>query len=421
MDAMELNTLIVEGGRKISGTVRVGGAKNSSLPLIAAALLTAGTSTIEDVPRLKDIETMRGVVEALGARVIMEDNVMTVDSSCLNGNEPPYDLVRAMRASFLVMGPLLARMGSAHIFQPGGCAIGARPIDLHLKGFAALGAEIDMSGGVVKAKVDGRLKGDRVYLDFPSVGATENIMMAAATADGRTLIENAAREPEIVDLANFLNKMGARVRGAGTPMLRIDGVEELAPSSHTVIPDRIEAGTFMIIAAGTQGSLYIDNVVGEHVKPLEAKLSEAGAHVETFEGAMRVSADRRLKAVDVTTMPYPGFPTDMQAQLMAVLCTSEGTSQVTENVFENRFMHAPELSRMGANIKISGRTAIIEGVPNLTGAQVNATDLRASAALVTAALTAEGETHIHNISHLDRGYENFEGRLAKCGARMRRE
>ncbi|OQB46363.1 MAG: UDP-N-acetylglucosamine 1-carboxyvinyltransferase 1 [Firmicutes bacterium ADurb.Bin153] len=418
---MELNTLIVEGGRKISGTVRVGGAKNSSLPLIAAALLTAGTSTIEDVPRLKDIETMRGVVEALGARVIMEDNVMTVDSSCLNGNEPPYDLVRAMRASFLVMGPLLARMGSAHIFQPGGCAIGARPIDLHLKGFAALGAEIDMSGGVVKAKVDGRLKGDRVYLDFPSVGATENIMMAAATADGRTLIENAAREPEIVDLANFLNKMGARVRGAGTPMLRIDGVEELAPSSHTVIPDRIEAGTFMIIAAGTQGSLYIDNVVGEHVKPLEAKLSEAGAHVETFEGAMRVSADRRLKAVDVTTMPYPGFPTDMQAQLMAVLCTSEGTSQVTENVFENRFMHAPELSRMGANIKISGRTAIIEGVPNLTGAQVNATDLRASAALVTAALTAEGETHIHNISHLDRGYENFEGRLAKCGARMRRE
>lgn len=418
---MELNTLVVEGGRKISGTVRVGGAKNSSLPLIAAALLTAGTSTIEDVPRLKDIETMRGVVEALGARVIMEDNVMTVDSSSLNGNEPPYDLVRAMRASFLVMGPLLARMGSAHIFQPGGCAIGARPIDLHLKGFAALGAEIDMSGGVVKAKVSGRLKGERVYLDFPSVGATENIMMAAATAEGRTLIENAAREPEIVDLANFLNKMGAKVRGAGTPMLRIDGVDTLAPSSHTVIPDRIEAGTFMIIAAGTQGSLYIDNVVGEHVKPLEAKLSEAGAHVETFEGAMRVSADKRLKAVDVTTMPYPGFPTDMQAQLMAVLCTSEGTSQVTENVFENRFMHAPELSRMGANIKISGRTAIIEGVPTLTGAQVNATDLRASAALVTAALTAEGETHIHNISHLDRGYENFEGRLAKCGARMRRE
>lgn len=418
---MELNTLVVEGGRKISGTVRVGGAKNSSLPLIAAALLTAGTSTIEDVPRLKDIETMRGVVEALGARVIMEDNVMTVDSSSLNGNEPPYDLVRAMRASFLVMGPLLARMGSAHIFQPGGCAIGARPIDLHLKGFAALGAEIDMSGGVVKAKVSGRLKGERVYLDFPSVGATENIMMAAATADGRTLIENAAREPEIVDLANFLNKMGAKVRGAGTPMLRIDGVDTLVPSSHTVIPDRIEAGTFMIIAAGTQGSLYIDNVVGEHVKPLEAKLSEAGAHVETFEGAMRVSADKRLKAVDVTTMPYPGFPTDMQAQLMAVLCTSEGTSQVTENVFENRFMHAPELSRMGANIKISGRTAIIEGVPTLTGAQVNATDLRASAALVTAALTAEGETHIHNISHLDRGYENFEGRLAKCGARMRRE
>ena len=418
---MELNTLVVEGGRKISGTVRVGGAKNSSLPLIAAALLTAGTSTIEDVPRLKDIETMRGVVEALGARVIMEDNVMTVDSSSLNGNEPPYDLVRAMRASFLVMGPLLARMGSAHIFQPGGCAIGARPIDLHLKGFAALGAEIDMSGGVVKAKVSGRLKGERVYLDFPSVGATDNIMMAAATAEGRTLIENAAREPEIVDLANFLNKMGAKVRGAGTPMLRIDGVDTLVPSSHTVIPDRIEAGTFMIIAAGTQGSLYIDNVVGEHVKPLEAKLSEAGAHVETFEGAMRVSADKRLKAVDVTTMPYPGFPTDMQAQLMAVLCTSEGTSQVTENVFENRFMHAPELSRMGANIKISGRTAIIEGVPTLTGAQVNATDLRASAALVTAALTAEGETHIHNISHLDRGYENFEGRLAKCGARMRRE
>ncbi|HOG52680.1 MAG TPA: UDP-N-acetylglucosamine 1-carboxyvinyltransferase [Bacillota bacterium] len=418
---MDLNTLVVEGGRKIDGTVRVGGAKNSSLPLIAAALLPSGISTIEDVPRLKDIETMRGVVEALGAHVIMEGNVLTVDSTALDGNEPPYEMVRAMRASFLVMGPLLARLVSAHISQPGGCAIGARPIDLHLKGFVALGAKIDMSGGVVKASVDGRLKGDRVYLDFPSVGATENIMMAAATAEGRTIIENAAREPEIVDLANFLNKMGAKVRGAGTPVLRIDGTEQLGASSHTVIPDRIEAGTFMIIAAATGGSLFIDNVVVEHVKPLEAKLSEAGASIEAFEGAIKVSAERRLKAVDVTTMPYPGFPTDMQAQLMAALCTAEGTSQVTENVFENRFMHAPELARMGADVKISGRTAIIEGVPRLTGAHVNATDLRASAALVTAALSAEGETHIHNVSHLDRGYENFEGRLSRCGARMRRE
>ena len=421
MSVMELNTLVVEGGRRIEGTVRVGGAKNSSLPLIAAALLPAGISVIEDVPRLKDIQTMRGVVEALGAGIIMENNVMSVDASSLNGNEPPYDLVRAMRASFLVMGPLLARMGSAHIYQPGGCAIGARPIDLHLKGFAALGASVDMSGGIVKATVRGRLKGERVYLDFPSVGATENIMMAAVTAEGRTLIENAAREPEIVDLANFLNKMGAKVRGAGTPVLRIDGVDALMPASHTVIPDRIEAGTFMIIAAATQGSLYIDNVVSEHVKPLEAKLLEAGARIEAFEGAMRVSSDKRLKAIDVTTMPYPGFPTDMQAQLMALLCAAEGTSQVTENVFENRFMHAPELSRMGASIKISGRTAIVEGVPKMTGAQVNATDLRASAALVTAALIAEGETHIHNISHLDRGYENFEARLARCGAKMRRE
>ncbi len=418
---MELSTLIVEGGRRMEGSVRVGGAKNSSLPLIAAALLPNGVSVIEDVPRLKDIETMRGVIEALGARIIMDGNVMSVDSSGINGNEPPYEMVRSMRASFLVMGPLLARMGSAHIFQPGGCAIGARPIDLHLKGFAALGASVDMSGGVVKASVAGRLKGERVYLDFPSVGATENIMMAAATADGRTLIENAAREPEIVDLANFLNKMGGKVRGAGTPVIRIDGVENLAPTSHTVIPDRIEAGTFMIIAATTQGSLYIDNVVSEHLKPLEAKLIEAGAHIENFEGAIKVSADKRLKAVDITTMPYPGFPTDMQAQLMALLCTADGTSQVTENVFENRFMHAPELSRMGANVKITGRTAIVEGVPKLTGAHVNATDLRASASLVTAALVAEGETHIHNISHLDRGYENFEGRLAKCGARMRRE
>lgn len=418
---MDLNTLVVEGGRRIDGTVRVGGAKNSSLPLIAAALLPDGVSVIEDVPRLKDIETMRGVVEALGAHVIMDENLMSIDSSALNGNEPPYEMVRAMRASFLVMGPLLARLGSAHIYQPGGCAIGARPIDLHLKGFAALGAEVDMSGGVVKASVKGRLKGERVYLDFPSVGATENIMMAAATAEGRTLIENAAREPEIVDLANFLNKMGAKVRGAGTPIIRIDGVEELKPTSHTVIPDRIEAGTFMIIASVSGGSMFIDNVVIEHVKPLEAKLLEAGAAIEQFEGAIRVSSDKRLKAVDITTMPYPGFPTDMQAQLMAALCVADGTSQVTENVFENRFMHAPELSRMGANVKISGRTAIIEGVPRLTGAHVNATDLRASAALVTAALVAEGETHIHNISHLDRGYENFEGRLAKCGARMRRE
>ena len=328
----------------------------------------------------------------------------------------PYDLVRAMRASFLVMGPLLARMGCARIALPGGCAIGSRPIDLHLKGFAALGAEIEIGYGQIEARAD-RLEGARVYLDFPSVGATENIMMAAVLASGTTMIENAAQEPEIVDLANFLNSMGAHVRGAGTTVLRIEGVPELEPTTYMVVPDRIEAGTFMIAPAIAGGSLVIENVVSEHLKPITAKLRECGVTVnENDDGSMFVERNGRPRGVDIKTMPYPGFPTDLQAQFMALMTTCSGSSVITETVFENRFMHVAELMRMGAGIKIDGRSAIVEGQNKLLGAQVKCTDLRAGAALVLAGLAAEGQTEVSDIYHVDRGYENFHSKLASVGA-----
>lgn len=415
-----MEVLIIRGGAPLSGKVRVGGAKNASLPIIAASLLAPGSSSIEDVPRLKDIDTMCGVLSSLGANVSRSPKVIAVDASDISSVEPPYELVRAMRASFLVMGPLLARMGRVRVSLPGGCAIGSRPIDLHLKGLAALGAEIDMGYGQIEARA-ARLAGARVYLDFPSVGATENIMMAAVLASGMTLIENAAQEPEVVDLANFLNSMGARVRGAGTNVLRIEGVTELEPACHMVIPDRIEAGTLMVAAAMTRGSLVIDNVVDEHLKPITAKLREAGVSVEERDdGSIYVEMRQRPAGIDIKTMPYPGFPTDLQAQFMALTSISSGSSVITETVFENRFMHVSELARMGASIKIDGRTAMIEGQPGLSGAQVRCTDLRAGAALVLAGLVASGETVVADVYHVDRGYERLEEKLAQAGVDIRR-
>jgi len=415
-----LSKIIVKGGSSLNGTIKVDGAKNATLPILAASLLASGESIIEDVPELEDVRVMCEVLHSLGVDVEYGDRKAIIEAKNISNIEAPYELVRKMRASFLVAGPLLARLGKARIALPGGCAIGSRPIDLHLKGFSSLGAEIYLGHGYIEAKAD-KLIGERIYLDYPSVGATENIMMAATLAEGQTYIENAAEEPEIVDLANYLNAMGARIIGAGTDLIKIDGVKELKGVKHQVIPDRIEAGTYMTAAAITQGDVLIDNVICEHIKSIIAKLKEAGVYVEELPRGVRVKAPYRLKAVDVKTLPYPGFPTDMQAQMMALLSTADGTSIIIETVFENRFMHADELKRMGAKIKIEGRTAIIEGSERLTGAPVKATDLRAGAALVLAALAAEGETHINDAFHLDRGYVDIVEKLNNLGAKIYKE
>lgn len=414
-----MEKLIINGGRRLQGRVKISGAKNAVLPIIAATLLGQDTSSyLEEVPSLEDVHTIAEVLTKLGVGVKFdtEKNTMTVDSRTIDSCEAPYDLVRKMRASFLIMGPLLARMGQAKISLPGGCAIGTRPIDLHLKGFEALGAKIEIGHGFIHATVPDKLKGAPIYLDFPSVGATENIIMAASMAEGQTIIENPAQEPEIVDLANYLNVMGARIRGAGTNVIKIDGVKKLTGGNYTIIPDRIEAGTYMVAAAMTKGDVYIENAISEHLKPVIAKLKEAGVQIEEDVNGVRVWCDRQTKAVDIKTMPYPGFPTDMQAQFMAMLAVSEGTGLVTETVFENRFMHVDELKRMGANIKIDGRTSVVEGVNSLTGCQVKATDLRAGAAMVLAGLVAEGETQVGYIHHIDRGYDHLVDKLVGLGA-----
>lgn len=414
-----MEKLIINGGRRLQGRVKISGAKNAVLPIIAATLLGQDTpSYLEEVPSLEDVHTIAEVLTKLGVGVKFdtEKNTMTVDSRTIDSCEAPYDLVRKMRASFLIMGPLLARMGQAKISLPGGCAIGTRPIDLHLKGFEALGAKIEIGHGFIHATVPDKLKGAPIYLDFPSVGATENIIMAASMAEGQTIIENPAQEPEIVDLANYLNVMGARIRGAGTNVIKIDGVKKLTGGNYTIIPDRIEAGTYMVAAAMTKGDVYIENAISEHLKPVIAKLKEAGVQIEEDVNGVRVWCDRQTKAVDIKTMPYPGFPTDMQAQFMAMLAVSEGTGLVTETVFENRFMHVDELKRMGANIKIDGRTSVVEGVNSLTGCQVKATDLRAGAAMVLAGLVAEGETQVGYIHHIDRGYDHLVDKLVGLGA-----
>jgi UDP-N-acetylglucosamine 1-carboxyvinyltransferase len=401
--------------------VRVSGAKNSVLPVIAASLLAEGRSVIDEIPYLNDVKIMCDLVKSLGASVEVSDDQTRLQISCgsLSNNTAPYELVNKMRASFLVAGPLLAKTGSACISLPGGCAIGTRPVDLHLKGFTALGATIAQGHGYIEVKSKGRLKGGMVYLDFPSVGATENIMMAAVLAEGTTTIENAAIEPEIVDLATYLTTMGADIKGAGTDTIKINGVRELRPANHSIIPDRIEAGTYMVAAAITGGDVVVENVVTDHLKPVSAKLKEAGIEVSEELTSIRVKGGD-LKAIDIKTHPYPGFPTDMQSQMTSLMSVACGTSMVIETIFENRFMHVCELKRMGANIKIEGRSAIIEGCSKLTGAQVKATDLRAGAALILAGLAAEGTTEITDIEHIDRGYIRVDEKLSGLGAQIRR-
>lgn len=416
-----LEKIVIRGGRRLKGKVKVHGAKNAVLPIIAGTLLSArGENEIADAPQLKDVENMVKVLEALGVRIQYDNGRIYTNAEKIGQTEAPYELVRQMRASFLVMGPLLARMGKARIPLPGGCAIGTRPIDQHLKGFKAMGADIEMGQGYIEAKINGRLQGANIYLDIASVGATENIMMAATLANGHTVIENAAREPEIVDLANFLNGMGAKVRGAGTGEIRIDGVDFLKGTQHTVIPDRIEAGTFIVAAAVTRGQVFVEGAIGDHIRPLIAKLEEIGVKVDETDEGIHVNCQGDLKPVDLKTLPYPGFPTDMQPQMMALMLTLKGTSLITETVFENRFMHVEEFKRMRGNIKIDGRTAVVEGGETLSGARVKASDLRAGAALIIAGLVAEGETEVTELHHLDRGYVNFAEKLAQLGADIKR-
>lgn len=416
-----MERLIVKGGNRLVGTVKTSGAKNAVLPIIAASILGTSPSMLDEIPALEDVRTICAVLECLGIKVdASEPHTLKIDSREITSCEAPYELVRSMRASFLVMGPLLARKGYARISQPGGCAIGTRPIDLHLKGFEALGVKIEQGHGYIEASAPEGMTGANIYLDFPSVGATENIMMAAAMANGTTVLENPAEEPEIVDLANYLNQMGARVRGAGTNVITIEGVSELHGVQHSVIPDRIEAGTYMIAAAMTGGDVIIENVLPEHQKPLIAKLREAGALVEEDIDRIHVVGSGKLKAVDIKTLPYPGFPTDMQAQMMAMLSVAEGRSKITETVFENRFMHVVELNRMGANITTEGRSAVITGPAHLTGCTVRATDLRAGAAMILAGLVAEGATEICDIYHIDRGYEEIAAKLTRLGADIKR-
>lgn len=412
-----MSKFIVRGGKRLTGSVKVSGAKNSVLPIIAASLLgEEGQSVIIDAPPLDDVMTINKVLESLGAGVTYRDEVITVNAEKLTSCEAPYEWVSKMRASFLVMGPLLTRMGHTRISLPGGCAIGTRPIDQHLKGFEAMGAEISLGQGYVEARSQGRLRGAKIYLDVASVGATQNIMMAATLADGVTVLENAAKEPEIVDLANFLNGMGAKVRGAGTGVIRIEGVEKLTGVKHTVIPDRVEAGTYMAAAAISGGDVYIEGAISDHLGSVIAKMEEMGVTILPDENGVRVIADRPLKAVDVKTLPYPGFPTDMQSQMMALLLASEGTSVVTETVFENRFMHVDEFQLMNAEIKVEGRSSIITGNAKLKGAKVTATDLRAGAALIIAGLVAEGTTEVGGVHHIDRGYVHLAEKLNGLGA-----
>lgn len=416
-----MDKIIVNGGSILNGTVRVEGAKNSVLPVITASLIASeGVSELLEVPTLDDVFTINEVLRNLNAEVTFEENRVIVDATATLKTEAPFEYVSKMRASVLVMGPLLARYGHAKVAMPGGCAIGSRPIDLHLKGFEAMGAEVNIGNGFVEAKTDGRLQGAKIYLDVASVGATENLMMAATLAEGKTVLENCAKEPEIVDLANYLNKMGAKVIGAGTETISITGVEKLIGTEHTIIPDRVEAGTFMVAAAVTEGNVFIENALSEHLRPLIAKLTEMGVEVIDENNGIRVIGPKDLKPTDIKTLPHPGFPTDMQSQMMVAMLKADGTSVLTETVFENRFMHVEEFRRMNAKMKIEGRSVIVDGLSELQGAQVAATDLRAGAALILAGLIAEGVTEITELKHLDRGYVDFSGKLKALGANIER-
>ncbi|MHB1398110.1 MAG: UDP-N-acetylglucosamine 1-carboxyvinyltransferase [Trichloromonadaceae bacterium] len=414
-----MEKIVIRGGNRLKGEVQVSGAKNSALPLLFATLLAPGLHRVANVPQLRDITTVEKVLSILGAHVIRDGDLFTVDANAIESIEAPYELVRTMRASVLVLGPLLARLGHARVSLPGGCAIGARPINLHLKGLEALGAKISLDHGYVEARAK-RLRGARIYLDTPTVGGTENLMMAASLARGTTLLENAAREPEIVELAEALNKMGGKVDGAGSDSITIEGVDELKPLIHAVMPDRIEAGTFMIAAAITRGDVRVIGALPQHQEALIAKLREAGVELIEEAGAIRVKGPRKILPVDIKTRPHPGFPTDMQAQFMALMALAGGSSVISENVFENRFMHVCELQRMGADITIEGHAATVKGVKSLCGAPVMATDLRASASLILAGLAAENTTEVSRIYHLDRGYERIETKLKALGADIER-
>ncbi len=414
-----MDKIVIHGGQRLKGEVQVSGAKNAALPLLFATLLAPGRHRLANVPQLRDIDTVAQLLTTLGATVERDDGVFAVGADAIESIEAPYDLVRTMRASVLVLGPLLARHGHGRVSLPGGCAIGARPINLHLKGFEAMGAKIVLDHGYVEARAR-RLHGARIYLDIPTVGGTENLMMAATLAKGTTVLENAACEPEIVDLANALNAMGARVSGAGTDTVTIEGVTDLQPMDYAVMPDRIEAGTFMVAAAITRGDIRVSGAVAADLEPLVAKLLGAGAEILAEPEGLRVKGPRRIESVDIKTQPHPGFPTDMQAQFMALMTLGQGTSVISENVFENRFMHVCELQRMGADISIEGHTATVKGVRGLTGAPVMATDLRASASLILAGLAAGNTTEVTRIYHLDRGYERIEEKLKQLGAEIER-
>jgi UDP-N-acetylglucosamine 1-carboxyvinyltransferase len=416
---MAMDRYVITGEQSLSGNIRVSGAKNASLPLLAASLLTEGTSTLLEIPRLADITYMIGVLEHLGCQVKRQNEALLINAGSLDRWEVDESLMRKMRASNLILGPILARNGRVRIAMPGGCAIGSRPMDQHIKGLTNLGVKVLEKHGYIEAWAD-ELHGADVHLDLPSVGATENIMMAAVLAKGVTVIHNAAREPEIVDLQNFLTKMGAKVRGAGMDTIRIEGVDFLKPAEHTVIPDRVEAGTHLVAAVMTQGDITVHNVIPEHLEITIAKLRLIGAEVWQGDDFVRVRQRSNIKSVDCKTMAYPGFPTDMQPQFMAMLTSAEGTSIMTETIFENRFQHVDELRRMGADITVEGRTAIIRGVPTLEGAFVEATDLRAGAALFLAGLAAEEVTVLENVNYIDRGYENIEEKYKQIGAKLRR-
>lgn len=414
-----MDKIVINGGKRLSGEVEISGAKNSALPIIASTILSSEESFLSNVPLLKDIETTQKLLGCMGVSLKREGYTLTINAKELKSCEAPYDLVKTMRASVLVLGPLVARLGEARVSLPGGCAIGTRPVNMHIAGLQKMGAEVEIKHGYVEVKAK-KLNGAKIYFDIPTVTGTENLMMAAVLADGITVLENSACEPEIVDLANFLIKRGARINGAGTDTIIIEGVKEICGSYYEIMPDRIETGTYLVAGAITGGDVTVKKCVPLHIEAVLNKMRSAGIKIDVYSDSIRAVADNGITAVDVRTMPYPGFPTDMQAQIMALMTVSKGLSVITETIFENRYIHVPELQRMGANIKVEGKNAIVEGVKHLSGAPVMATDLRASASLVLAGLVAEGRTEVQRIYHLDRGYESMEVKLAGIGADIRR-
>ncbi|MEL0631613.1 UDP-N-acetylglucosamine 1-carboxyvinyltransferase [Pseudoalteromonas carrageenovora] len=416
-----MDQFVIQGGTSLAGEVTISGAKNAALPILFASLLADGVSTFTNVPRLRDIVTTEALLQTLGAEVNWQGDTLIIDGSSVNKTLAPYELVKQMRASVLTLGPLVARFGEAQVSLPGGCAIGARPVDIHIQGLERMGAIINVENGYINAKVDGRLKGAEIFMEMVSVGATENLLMAAALADGKTILDNAAREPEITDLANCLIAMGAKISGAGTSRIEVEGVERLAGCEHSILPDRIETGTFLVAAAMAGGEVLCKNTDFHSLEPVIEKLRAANALVEVKEGSIYLDMrNRELKAVNIKTMPHPGFPTDMQAQFTALNVVANGSATITETIFENRFMHVPELQRMGANIRLEGHTAICGDTESLTGAQVMATDLRASASLILTGIVAQGETVVDRIYHVDRGYQRIEDKLSALGANIKR-